>query len=1722
MKKFRKIISAFLLVAMLFNYATPFVNAETSKPTNKIVNTDEFSGVGDIETEIHLLLPIRNREKTGIIYKIYNAKGQSATVELDDIVTSGGILDKSIIIGNQKVQVKANKRDTFGTLLTGVDYNNNIVYYSVNVYGLEKGEYKIEMSGTNFVTYSVPVTLDKFSQRINITNEKGMFEIGDLNQDNKINQSDIDLMLDAIVANNNKYDLNLDGMCNIADLNYITAIINGDTKSVKKENTSAIIDSETVNFELTSETKVQNGKLSSIFDNENIVTLKRSDNKKVSSENSIDLTLNLASKANDSINMSQIRIAGGENAPKALQAVVEFENGTEKTFDGVLKSSQADILYFTEDSETGTIVVDLGKQVAVKKVTIKITETGDNNLADIAKVEFLNNVKVETKEPDNFGVPTNVKVDDSKSEQLTVTYKNPGNVTGYEIKINGPKMKDVIFQTTYTSFTIEDLKNYANYKVAVRAVNQEWKSNWSDEISASPQANRLPPAPDMVKLTPIYSGFNLSWKDMDDTKSYNLYYKEVGMSKYTKISSIYMNSYSLKGLKDNLEYEIYITGNNDKGEGSASAIVKGKTLKAEATITPKYKLINTTLEGKKETNHIKDVIYTKGSMVNGDKFTIVDDNYLSYWTFESWNVASSYYDFGVPITVLDQEYKMDEFVITVPDSYPYYYKSGTYDTNANSRNDALVYYWNSETDIKAENKTTVQAVITTRRDENDRLYYVVKLQEPIVAQAIQFGLTVANNANLAQIAEIKFYEYDSLVDDVANLFVDDLHIELKSDVTQDKINQLKERADVKDNEEYNPYREAILNDLKYAEDILNDKAVQDVITLNPNISNSYNGHLKFAMTINDYQPLGIVARPGEQLTVYVGTKANYVNAELVFTQYHAEANAWNTTVKNLKKGQNIIEVPKIGSEDTERGGSVYIKYTGTPNVDFPIKVRVSGGVKIPVLDTTLLKSEEEKRKAIKNYIETLDTHIQNIKKDYGDSFDERSSVLGATEIATRQGLFSISATAVKDALDSGCDTITEKVTRLYNSTQAFDEMMDMFYRQKGLKEEAQDPKDALPKSRINIRYMKMFDGAFMYAGGYHIGIEYGSIGGLVQGMGNSDTKTGYFGWGISHEIGHQINQSALAIAEVTNNIYALLAETSNDKDKSRLETSEVYPKIYEKVTSHTAGKAQNVFVQLGMYWQLHLAYDNAKTFEDKESIYAKINHLTRTFDNKNENGETLFTSKDDLLVLYASWAAGKDLTEFFEIWGLRPTDKVKNYIKNTLKLEKEERAIWYLNDEARRYRMGKGAGITDAKVIANIEEVDNKTKEVTINLGITSESEKILGYEILRNGESIAFLDSSVHEYIDRVGSENNRAYTYQVVAYDYLLNKTEMVTLEEIKVAYDGSVTAKDTFSIESNVKAKDEVVDLEDNNMDYKKLTVNNLIDGKANSSFEGVEKIKTLINNGDKVSMTTDTNDAYVIISLNDKYALSGIKYQALVSNDKLDVNTISKYKISVSSDKENWIVAREGTFNLTAENDYTDTVYFMKPGTTSESQLWTYNDISYIKIESVGNKNGLSGVEIDVIAPPGDNIDISVTKDIPNIGILDKDYTFDTSLGEDGVIKAGSVIIQGEYRGSPSFNVVTITDAYDNNKIYEGYQLLFAEINDDMTVYDVAKGTWMYVMTKDEYEVMQKNSKSIRANLYRVNDATTNEGERLTSTSSAINNLQEYDKLQKISIKMEGNK
>ena len=82
------------------------------------------------------------------------------------------------------------------------------------------------------------------------------------------------------------------------------------------------------------------------------------------------------------------------------------------------------------------MILDLGKQIAVKRVTIKITGIRkEEPLVNIAKVEFVNDMENRIPAPElNIPEPTAPK---SGDQSLTISWKAQTNVTGYEIFVSG-------------------------------------------------------------------------------------------------------------------------------------------------------------------------------------------------------------------------------------------------------------------------------------------------------------------------------------------------------------------------------------------------------------------------------------------------------------------------------------------------------------------------------------------------------------------------------------------------------------------------------------------------------------------------------------------------------------------------------------------------------------------------------------------------------------------------------------------------------------------------------------------------------------------------------------------------------------------------------------------------------------------------------------------------------------------------------------------------------------------------------------------------------------------------------------------------------------------------------------------------------------------------------------------------------------------------------------
>ncbi|MDE5754226.1 MAG: M60 family metallopeptidase, partial [Oscillospiraceae bacterium] len=743
------------------------------------------------------------------------------------------------------------------------------------------------------------------------------------------------------------------------------------------------------------------------------------------------------------------------------------------------------------------------------------------------------------------------------------------------------------------------------------------------------------------------------------------------------------------------------------------------------------------------------------------------------------------------------------------------------------------------------------------------------------------------------------------------------------------------------------------------------------------------------------------------------------------------------------------------------------------------------------------------------------------------------------------------------------------------------DMMYLFYQHKGLNASATDAVDQIPKGHLNIRYQRMFSGAFMYASGNHIGIEWGSVGGMVNAVPVVSDENGkyvgghYFGWGIAHEIGHNINQGSYAVAEITNNYFAQLAQAQDTNTGMRFQ----YDNIYSKVTSGAKGSCPNIATQLGMYWQLHLAYDkglNYKTYPNYKDqlanlFYARMDTYARNVNKAPAPGGvklTLNGDTDQQLMRLACAAAEKDVLEFFRRWGKEPD---VNTVKYAEQFEKENRAIMYANDDSRIYvRNGEGSKLADkgtTKAIADISvKIGSQPNKVDLTIhanDIVPEADVLL-YEIVRctisggKVEEVPVGYTRGTTFTDTVSTMNNRAVFYKVRMVDQYLNYSEIFETNMVKIEHDGSID-KTNWTISTSGLQAEAVIDDATDEMPCEKTThdpAEHAIDSNTNTVY------------APKV-----TNDnAEIVLNFNQTLTVSGFKYTPVDAE-----SSIKGYKIFVQdSHTRQWVLTANGTFKGNAS----ETVYFANG---DKEYVSTYSATG-LKVVLLNQKNkNVSIAELDVLAPTGDNVDFRRADEgeAVVIGILGEDYKYaettpeetttapeETTITTDSTddsatetttkstdstddsatetttkstdstddsatetttrstdstddstpeetktpetrhpytIPKGSLVFTGSYKGNPAYNVVILYDekgnivgGLDEEGSILADQIILADVPEEGNIANVSDGTWIYWI-EPEYLENMKLPEKVRVELYRVNDALTNEGQRLVSDS-----------------------
>lgn len=1329
----RRVISGLLSLAMTVGTCTAWLPAAAaaSHQEGSVLQAEQTTG--SIALTLTFDLPQRADEvKSRNIQLTLTGNNKNITVSLRDGSATGA----------DGLSITTEAQNTQGAPLTT---EQQLGAYQAVISGLPLGTYAMTVTGTGYTSCSAQVSLQDYSQHVLMSTADGTFSLGDVDGDGGVTAADrtaLDAQL-GLTGALDTYDLNGDGVVDITDLSYVNKMM--DVEDEPRILSTAAIVTATVDDEVVTLT---GGTIDDLFTGETAVTVAPAEGQQ---ELSIPITLDKPTEMSE-ISIASPSVAG---AIQAGTAIVETEDGQtlEIPFDA---SAPAGVHAISRTAGQSVVTINLGQKVAVKKVTIQVSkvegQTGDKpEFATVTQIEFLKDIVSDETKADTQVKGLAATVGDG---EVTLVWDSLPNVTGYTVKYGTDK--NALNKSAGASanrVVLSDLENGTTYYFQVTAVNGDWSGTPSALLSATPLAATVPGAPSNLTVEKADGALRLSWSKTKDATYYQVFYRQEGTEAFQAWGgNTTATSAVITGLTNGTTYEVAVKAGNHKGMGPYSAIASGAPEKEgfEMPVLPET--------GRIDSGELTSVVMADSSNVNKNlcpSFTVkdlTDNDPNTYWIANTWWQNSS-------ITYTFRDTHDMNYLLVVP------YLDGAYKNRIA----------NYTVTLKGEGGETLATYYREGMNVTGSNYYIVVFPETKGVKSVTLGLGEKTGGPRVSISEIAFYNSDTLADDIAALFTDGSFTTLKSTVQQGDITALKDRLSALSSFYLDLAR--LTDELNLAQSLLdkNDSALGVVKNDFQSRSGSAAADQAAGQTASDLQPLGVTARAGATVAIYAqlpDDAAVYV----VPTQYYGESGVWKGTPVALKNGRNYITVEKIGSLTDTRGGVLYLTYSGSHPEQIKVQVRGDSNVyAMPVLELSgwYTMGESARKDAIRTYVQDLEAYVSGLS-----GAKLTTDIRNATEISTPSVLLSLPADQVLAGLKGVGNDEEAMVNTMYQNVLAWEE--ELYVANK-----VQDiiPSDAVltgytypMTTRQNIRYMRMFAGAFMYAAGNHIGVEYGSTAALVQGKPTSATgagrANGLFGWGIAHEIGH--NMDKLGRAEITNNIYSLALQAWDGSSMAldtRLTEDGRWAQIFDKVAQGRPGTANNVFVQLGMYWQLHLAYDNA------DQPLAFYNAFFKAW----KSGAYSGYSYDERVALIASKVANKDLTEFFTRWGVTLSDSAKDILND---YPTEERAIWYLNDASRTWRLNGGSAANgSASVTASVNE-----SQVTLTISHT-DGGKILGYEIRRNGTPIAFTTQTT--YVDNLGAANNLAYTYTVVPVDKLGNLGSEAQSNEVRVAYDKTISA-------------------------------------------------------------------------------------------------------------------------------------------------------------------------------------------------------------------------------------------------------------------------------------------------------------------------------------------
>ena len=665
---------------------------------------------------------------------------------------------------------------------------------------------------------------------------------------------------------------------------------------------------------------------------------------------------------------------------------------------------------------------------------------------------------------------------------------------------------------------------------------------------------------------------------------------------------------------------------------------------------------------------------------------------------------------------------------------------------------------------------------------------------PTKAKRVKFVFDKANQ-DWASIGDLRLYKQDETSEKMSRLFSN-----LVMDTVSEEFNDIKKLEELEKEVKGHPLYNLFKEDVEDAKNIVQGKIenIKTVVAEQHGDRNAHNNkNLKFGFG-NNNQPTGIVARPGETITVYVDVEEGKSLPQLMFSQQEGSFANWGRTV-SLYPGKNVITVPKVTQEDgwyhhsVTPGGPVYIvnPYTAEEQGKAPV-IRFAKGVEeFPTIDKNT--NEVEFIKFLKEYKKRIDEDIEANP----DVMDRK--VIDTFELVADN-------VVITGTVSGAYDAYVNQGFKPLDSLKMHNDHMNMLFEYQGI--DGRNEKNDIKYTRENIRLAQPY--GYMYAAIGHIGEQRDVMSNILTNVG---------GWGIDHEIGHKMDIGVRTIGAVTNNMLPQQSSYYYNKLNKRIPFES---HVYKNVISTNSNKYADgeLAENLAVFWQLEMIYPG---------YWAKLNSLYRENNVTLEEGNE-YNDKLNKLAYYSSIALELDLTEYFERHGFWVSDETKEFAK---RYNKPDKKIWYANYDYIEY---DGEGFTTEPTIKVTTSKEGENLKLNINIDKKSKSD-LMGYEIYKNDELIGF--TSTNSFVDTEANFDKNV-VYKVVAFDKRLNESKGYETN----SYAPSIKLQQN---EINIKLNEEFNPstlVRAYNYNGEEITSEIIINNGVNSSEKGIYQVEYVV--------------------------------------------------------------------------------------------------------------------------------------------------------------------------------------------------------------------------------------------------------------------------------------